>query len=145
MVRSFLRSMSKRPARSLSPTLPLNSRKRPDAAAVFEIAVQPIRRRPWKRYRNDRIELRQIASLKRKAPVDIVDACRNDGAVEPRLGRPRLRLNLQSIRPTRIFKSEQRCCAAVDREVVSSQFACPLEPHRQLAAVGRCLRCDTRR
>src|SRR5439155_15291124 len=73
--------------------------ERPHAAAVLEVPAQAVRRRPRKWHRNDRIELRKVASLQRKHAIDVVDARRNDRAVELGAGRARLRLHFESIRP----------------------------------------------
>src|SRR6185312_15101751 len=108
--------------------------ERPQRGAVLEPAVQPIRRRPWKRDRNDRIELRQIASLQHQQAVDAVESGRDDGAIEVGAGVARARLDVESIRLVTILEREQRFGVAFDRENTFAQTSGPGEMHWRGAA-----------
>src|SRR5437762_176585 len=82
--------------------------ERPYVCVVLQLAAQGVRRGPWRRHGNDRIELGQVASLNREQAIDVVDLRRNDRSLEARAGGARAGADIERVRPFLMLERQHR-------------------------------------
>ena len=119
--------------------------ERPQLPVVLQLTAQTIRRRPRKRHRDNRIELRQVAPLQRERSIDVVRPVGHERAVETGPGVACSHLRVHAIRPFTLFQCKQRRSVAFDGERLAPQTSAAGKMDRRFGASGGRGRCDVDR
>src|SRR5207237_7764843 len=109
----------------------------PYLAGVLELPADAIRRRPRKRHGNNRVELRQIATLQRERSGDVVDVVRDHSPVETDARVTRARAGVDPIRPVAFLEREHGSRVSFDCEGIVAHAAGARGTHGSRHAVGR--------